>query len=235
LLLLAGILAFLVGPVLLGVLGSAGRLVAFVDGLGFILIAGLICFGILPEAIEEGGRLAWAFAAAGLAFPILLEKSLERAGRGAHIAIVVISVVGLLVHATIDGMALASSDPDEVAAALRLGASGSGADLALAVILHRFAEGMAVWCFVAPTLGPGAALGLLALLISGNAAGYFGGEALLGFMRAPQVAWFQSFVAGLLLHVLMHGVRPHGHGGGLVKWPERTGVLVGLILLFLYL
>jgi zinc transporter ZupT len=239
-LLAASIFALLAGPVLLQVLRAGPRSLSFLDGFAFITIAGLLCFGILPAAIADGGNYAWLFAVAGLVVPFLLERVFHRGERQAHIAILVIGALGLASHALLDGVALAAGEPH--GGSFGRHDSGAGApeeSLALAVVLHRLPEGIAVWYLIAPSLGVRAAAGLLGLLIAGSTAGYVGGEALLASLRGPGVAWFQAFVAGAIMHVVLHGAAPHVHGGehfhGEEKWPERLGLLCGLILLFLYL
>lgn len=239
-LLAASILALLTGPVLLQLLKAGPRLLSFLDGFAFITIAGLICFGILPEAITNGGAPAWGFTLIGLLLPTLLEWVFRRMEREAHLAILALGIIGLALHATLDGMALSGGElHGEDFGWSRHGAPDSGTGLALAALLHRLPEGVAVWYLVAPTFGPRVAWALLALLIAGTSGGFFGGELLLTSLQGPGVSWFQSFVAGSIMHIVVHGPRPHAHDEehfhNEEKWPERLGLLGGLILLFLYL
>jgi hypothetical protein len=50
------------------------------------------------------------------------------------------------------------------------------------------------------------------------------------------MAWFQAFVAGSILHVIIYEPG-HQHAGDEVvaKWPDRFGLLCGLALLYIYL
>ena len=93
--------------------------------------------------------------------------------------------------------------------------------------------------------GPGIALALLVLLIGGTVLGYLIGDSALSLLTGPGVAWFQAFVAGSIFHVVLHGVASHEHAAPAgshpgvpanpPKWPERLGLLGGLVFLFAYL
>jgi hypothetical protein len=87
---------------------------------------------------------------------------------------------------------------------------------------------------------------VFALLAGGTVAGYFAGPALLALLAAPAVAAFQAFLAGSILHVVLHGVAmphgptptpapsvaaPHAHGVAGPRFAERLGALAGLGLL----
>jgi len=232
-LLLAAILALLSGPLLfeLGRLGP--RASAFLDGFAFITIAGLFLFGILPEAIDNGGGATWAFAALGLGFPLLVERLFHDAAHRAHVAFLTLGLLGLVAHCLLDGLVLLGgatpAGPATHAAAEELG---------LAVIVHNMPKGVALWFLLAPAFGRRVAAGVLLLLIAGTALGYLAGEPVLALLTGPGVAWFQAFVSGSILHVVLHGVAGHEHpvpGVLAPRWPERLGLLGGLVFLFAYL
>jgi zinc transporter ZupT len=239
-LLAAGILALLTGPVLLQLLRAGPRTLSFLDGFAFITIAGLVCFGILPQALDDGGLPAWGFTLAGLLLPVLLERVFQRVEREAHLAILVLAAIGLALHAMLDGIALGSGElHSEDFSWEHEDRPDSDTGLALAALLHRLPEGIAVWYLTTPTFGPRLAWALLALLIAGTAGGFFGRDVLLASLQGAGVAWFQSFVAGSIMHVVVHGL--HGQVNAragvhsVEQWPQRLGSLCGLILLFLYL
>ncbi|MBN8278986.1 MAG: hypothetical protein J0M16_00050 [Gammaproteobacteria bacterium] len=235
-LLLAAIVALLSGPVLyeLGRLGS--RTTAFLDGFAFITIAGLFLFGILPEAIETGGRVAWVFAALGLGFPLLVERLFHDAAHREHMAFLALGALGLLAHCMLDGLIL-------------MGAEAGGHEAhspeqqqGLAIVLHNMPKGIALWFLLAPAFGKRVAAAVLVLLIGGTVLGYLVGESALTLLTGRGVAWFQAFVAGSIFHVVLHGVASHEHGAvahmqalSPPKWPERLGLLGGLVFLFAYL
>ena len=235
-LLLAAIVALLSGPVLfeLGRLGS--RTTAFLDGFAFITIAGLFLFGILPEAIEMGGRVAWVFAGLGLGFPLLVERLFHDAADREHMAFLALGTLGLLAHCMLDGLIL-------------MGAEAGGHEAhspeqqqGLAIVLHNMPKGIALWFLLAPAFGRRVASAVLVLLIGGTVLGYLVGESALTLLTGRGVAWFQAFVAGSIFHVVLHGVASHEHGAvahiqalSPPKWPERLGLLGGLVFLFAYL
>lgn len=254
LLLAAAVAALFAGPLVMS-LGLAGqRARAFVDGFVFVTVAGLFLLGVIPESRAQVGPLALVLAAAGFLLPALLEHGFVRAVRRAHGAILLLGVLGLLVHQLLDGVALlgdALGDPGPLAAPDAHvhdhdhGHDEAPADgLALAVVLHNLPVGIAVWFLLLPVFGWRVALGVFALLAGGTVAGYFAGPALLGLLAAPAVAAVQAFLAGSILHVVLHGVAmpyglaappvragEHAHAAPAPRYAERLGALAGLGLL----
>ncbi len=230
---LAGSLAALVVGPLLYQFGRLGpQAAAFLGGFTFITIAGLLGFSILPEAVSVGAWPAWLFLLAGLGFPVLLESRLHRFAHQAHVAILVVSIAGLAVHAFVDGIALAFPAAGED---LHAGHEHGG-DLGLAVLLHRFPVGLAIWFLLAPEHGTRLALLTLAAMMFATVAGFMAGGSLAGLLSTPGLAWFQAFVAGSILHVIVY--EPGHHHSGretLAKWPDRFGLICGLALLYIYL
>jgi len=238
-LLLASIVALLSGPLLFE-LGRLGRkTTAFVDGFAFITIAGLFLFGILPEAMATGGRVAWVFAALGLGFPLFLERLFHDAAHREHMAFLALGAAGLLAHCMLDGLILMGADAGGHEAHALEQQQG------LAVVLHNMPKGIALWFLLSPAFGRRAAGAVLILLIGGTVLGYLIGDSALTLLTGPGVAWFQAFVAGSIFHVVLHGVASHEHAAPALsrdgampsppKWPERLGLLGGLVFLFAYL
>jgi len=260
-LLFAGLAALLVGPLLYQLLRPGSRPMSFVDGFTFITIIGLFVFAILPEAIMAAGWPAWAFAALGLLFPLGIERVFHQAMGRAHLAIVLLAVAGLGLHAVIDGLVLLGGEHgghghghghghDEGAG------DAAGFDLALAVILHNIPKGLAVWYLMRPAFGLLRSAAVFGLLLAGTAGGYLAGDQLLHALNAPALAWFQAFVAGSILHVVLHGAGYHEHAHdhrpagvqtvrpdearlhrppATERWPERLGLVSGMVLLYFYL
>jgi uncharacterized protein len=240
-LLLAAIAALLSGPLLfeLGRLGS--RTTAFLDGFAFITIAGLFLFGILPEAIATGGPAAWVFAALGLGFPLLVERLFHDAVHREHMVFLALGALGLLAHCMLDGLILMGAQSAGHGAGVHE-AHSLGQQQGLAVVLHNMPKGIALWFLLAPAFGRRVAGAVLVLLIGGTAMGYLIGDSALNLLTGPGVAWFQAFVAGSIFHVVLHGVASHEHEAPAQsqslsppKWPERLGLLGGLVFLFAYL
>lgn len=267
-LLLAGLAALLVGPLLYQLLRPGSRPMSFVDAFTFITIIGLFVFAILPGAIAAAGWPAWAFAALGLLFPLGVERVFHRAMGRAHLAIVLLAVAGLGLHAVVDGLVLLGGEAGGHAHGghghghAHGNGDAAGFDLALAVILHNIPKGLAVWYLMRPAFGLARSAAVFALLLGATAGGYFAGEHLLHALDAPALAWFQAFVAGSILHVVLHGAGYHQHSGEhpgeqghqrhahgqagtataplhapprVERWPERLGLVSGMVLLYFYL
>jgi hypothetical protein len=231
-LLLVAIAALLIGPALLQLGRFGPRLQGLLDGFSFISIAGLLGYGILPEALAAGGGPGVAFAIVGLIFPWALERLFERAAPRAHVAVLCLGIAGLAAHAMIDGLALVSGHEHATGG----GPPALGEAIGLAVILHRFPVGLALWHLVAPHFGVRAALSVLLLLCGATALGFAVGPVWIAALDGTPLAWFQAFVAGSILHVIVYEPAHHGAPATFVaRWPDRLGLLIGLALLYVYL
>ena len=194
LVLFAGLIALLIGPLAYRALTRRGELAAALDGFIFVTIGALVLLEALPEAVAAGGAWAWAFLLIGLFGPNLLEKLIHRAARQTHLVTLMIGGLGLVLHATADGAALGAG-------------SAHNPLLPLAVILHRLPVGLAVWWLLRPSFGAGTAAAVLALMLVGTVLGFGFGPQLVGAVDTTALAWFQAFVAGSILHVVFN--KPH--------------------------
>jgi hypothetical protein len=236
--LVAALLALFSGPLLerLGYLER--RTLAFVDGFVFVTVAGVILIGLLPDSAATLGPGALALAAAGFLLLAGLEAVVVRTARGAHAAVLLLAVLGLVLHQALDGIALGTD----------LRGSGAGhahADsLGTAIVLHSVPLGIAVWFLSVPAFGRRLALALLVLLATATAGGYLGGPRLLGLLDSPALDAFQAFLAGSILHIVAHGGTAlrsatartpadanEPPGSATVSQSERLGTLAGLALL----
>ena len=236
--LVLSIVALLAGPFLYGAGRDHPHARQLLDGFIFITVAGIVGVHIIPEALEVGGTWALGFLLLGLAFPVLLEKSFERALHGAHDFILLLAALGLATHAVVDGIALLQPDSQP-------GSSGPG-PLAWGVILHRLPIGMAIWWSLRPHFSAAVAIGTYALIVLATSASYLLGDPIIQLVQTQPLAYFQAFVAGSLVHVVAFGVS-HSHdghvepapagpapGGSAARgdWGYRLGILVGLFVLF---
>ena len=240
-LLIASIAALLIGPVLFQFSHVSTRAFKVLEGFSFITIAGLLCFGILPQAIIVGGIFAWVFAAIGLIFPIALERLFRGLAKQVHLLILALGMIGLAVHAGIDGIVLAAGQlaGNDVSTWWNSGHRDESEYLAMAVVLHRFPLGLAVWYLLSPTLGRPFAVAVLAALAGATVVGYTVGPDLVATLPGYGIAWFQAFVAGSILHVVIYETGHHKHthenqGVALEKWPDRIGIICGLVTLYVY-
>ena len=228
-LLIASLLALLVGPLVYRAFHRRDAMLALLDGLIFVAITGLVLLFILPDSYENGGWLTLPVAVAGLFGPTLLEGASRRAAKRTHITALVLGLTALILHALIDGTALSET-----------GASGASL-LPLAVVIHRLPVGLTIWWLLRPSFGVRSAAGVLGMIAVATITGYAFGPVLIGGLSSHGIAWFQAFVAGSLLHVVFH--QPHltgsqcgcdevtAHSG----WHEGAGALLGIALLAILL
>lgn len=225
--LLLGSLALLLGPFVYEFGRKRPDVRQLLDGLIFITIAGIVCVHIVPEAVASGGALTIVSLIVGLAFPVVLESRFHDAMAKAHGFIVLLAALGMVVHAALDGIALAP-DPDGRSA-------WAGNSLAASVILHRLPVGMAIWWSLRPNFGTPAAVAAFAVVIAATSIAYLSAGPLVELAGAPGIAWFQAFVAGSIVHIIAFGVS-HGHpiesNARHNGWAYRVGILLGLLLIF---
>jgi zinc transporter ZupT len=190
-------LALGVGPVVYGWLRQRPTLRRVLDALVVSSISALVILEIIPEAISEAGALVLLALAAGVVVPTILEQVLHRAEshtleNWTHRAALIAAISGLALHALLDGAALST------AAAGR----SSESMLATAILIHRFPVGLSIWWLLRPRFGKEIATLTLAGMVVATFAGYAAGNELASMMSIEVVAWFQTFVAGSLLHVV---------------------------------
>lgn len=197
--LIGTLVALAAGPVLFAAARRHPRVLAFLDRFVLVSIVALVAFEVVPGTYSAGGAWSLAFLLAGLFGPTLMERAFERAQREAHLATLALAIVGLILHALADGAVLAP---------------GGARDWALpaAVVLHSVPFGMAVWWLLAPSFGPWPPVVTLAAMGAGTVLGYHYGVSLSHVAGEQAWAWFQSLVAGSILHVIFG--RPHLESGG---------------------
>jgi len=232
--LLLSVAALLAGPYVYALGQTRRQARYFCDGFVFITIAGIVCVHIIPSALTLGGALALVFLLAGLCFPVLLERVFHRAMHRAHGVVLLLAALGLAVHAVLDGIALV---PVQVATQEGLVGAFWSNQLALSVILHRVPVGMAIWWSLKPEFGQRAAVATFALIIGFTTIAYVFAGPMLALAETRSLAYFQSFVAGSLVHVVAFGIS-HAHdarvepGGSVDAWGYRLGILLGMFLVF---
>lgn len=219
--LLAALIGLALGPVVFAALHRAPFTQLALDGFVLVAVVGLVGFHILPEAFEVNGWWAILAASAGLLLPLGVERLRALSSNASHGVVLGIACIALLIHASVDGVGLAAAD-------------GSTA-LAVAVVLHRLPVGLAVWWLVRPQFGRGWALAALAALGVATVGGFALQEAFFA-AEGEAVQLVQAFVAGSLLHVLLHqSVGFHDHDTEETGWriPGTLGALGGFALVLL--
>ena len=197
-LLFASLLALLVGPALIALFGQARTVAATFDGFVLVSVGGLVLLHLLPEGLALGGWAAVVAALVGLAVPFVVEGRLHRA----HGALLWVALIGLAAHAITDGAALFADGHHG-----HDGEDGLG-HLALGVILHRLPFGLFLWIAMRPAFGTARTLAVMALEGGATFVGYGLGPTALDGLTAEALAVFQTFVAGTLLHVVLHHGMP---------------------------
>ncbi|GEM_PF-2700870 len=234
----AGIAALGVAPLIIALLRPWSRSLSFLDGFIFVAMGGLILLDILPESVERVGWTALLLAGVGLMAPAWLESVFRNLGRQVHLAAMALAVVGMLLHAAVDGLALNPLHLLSVGAVRDPTATEAIEALPVAVVLHRLPVGLTLWwilrrrfSLVVPTVA-------LIAMSAATIFGYTAGRGLVDSISPSGMAIFQAFVAGSLLHVLFHRPHPEGDecthrhaeaGNGLF---EGSGAILGGILVF---
>ena len=233
LVLVLSILALLLGPVLLVFSRRGVRLDALIYAFVLVATGGILLFDVLPMSVANGGWWVLLPAILGFLGPTLIESAFHRAADTTHKTALVVGVIGLALHGSIDGIALVQHDQQSPM-------------LPYAIILHRIAVGLTVWWLLRPYLGRYRALFVIVLMCGTTIGGYLLGGDYTPRMDQGVYAGFQALVAGTLLHVVLH--RPHGHGHRhsheavhrmrlLPHWDRRlalwylAGMIAGAILL----
>ncbi|TNE48149.1 MAG: hypothetical protein EP343_17060 [Deltaproteobacteria bacterium] len=226
-LLCLSVLALIVGPIVSYGLRRRHWFWSALDGFVLISVGGFVLLHVLPHSIESLGWWALLIATVGFFAPVLLGKLHSVTQRRAQSIALALALVGLVVHAALDGMALGLPNKSS---------SGFSA-LALAVVVHRLPMGLAIWMLVRSLMGTRAAIVVLGLVIASTLGGFFlaGQQALMG---ATWVGALQAAVAGMLLHVLLHHPNdPEDEGVQVrtpLKWAEFLGAFAGLAMVGLF-
>jgi len=197
--------------------------VAALDAFVLVGVVGLVALEVVPGTIELAGWTAAMAAALGLLTPMIVERVFgARAHRNTHRAVLPIALIGVAVHAFLDGSALAgASNPTHV----------GGESLGLAIVLHRLSEGVAVWWLVRPSGGRAAASLALGFVAAATVSGFVFANATPHVGEGIPSALFQAFVAGLLLHVVGHAADPRVGTGKNGRIAAGLGGLIGLVFL----
>jgi hypothetical protein len=217
LLFLASSLAMLVvGPIAYQFSSGHRGVRAGLDSFILISVGAIVLGVVLPELVAVAGGLALVVALAGLFGPVAIERLAGVASKRTHQVALALGLVALIVHTALDGMVLAHGAHDK-----------HGGELALAVALHRLPVGMTVWALVRPQFGSRNAVAVLGLVAVGTLAGFGLADGPLEMTQGVWFALFQAFVAGSLLHVLVH--HDGGSEGSVTTWkfPELLGGVAG--------
>lgn len=213
LLVAAAIGALVVGPLIYHAFRASPRLRLTLDVLVIASIGGLVLLEVLPESYRIAGWSVVVFAAVGFLGPTAVEQLLHRTHlhhveKWIHVVTLAAGLTGVLLHAVADGAALAEG-----------AAEGGSPVLAMAVILHRVPVGLTVWWVLRPVVGVAIPCAVVATVALGTIIGYVVGPGFSAGASPQALAWFQAFVSGTLLHIVLfrrhlvpHADSEHDHG-----------------------
>ncbi len=226
--LLLSVFAFFLGPFTYRLLQRQPGWLDLLDAFIFVTISGLVLFHILPEILYSGGLMVLVLMALGVFAPSWIEKYFQRAARQAHQSTLFLAVLGLVLHASIDGSVLIVEQGDR-----------TGWLLALGVLLHRFPVGLTIWWLLRPQYGRLLPSAILLTMSATTLAGAFFADHSLAHIDGQWLAWLQAFVMGSIMHVVIH--RPYLHGHALEhaqetpakanKYAAGIGSIAGLAVL----
>ena len=195
-LLILSILALFLGPVTYRLLQRQPGWLDLLDAFIFVSISGLVLFHILPELLVEGGLFVLVLTGLGLLTPSLIEKYFHKAANKAHNTTLLLGVLGLVVHATVDGTVLLADQSNHTEWLLALG-----------VLLHRFPVGLTIWWLLRPQYGVVLPFVVLFSMAAATVLGSAYAELSVAQLDGQLLAWFQAFVMGSIMHVVLH--RPY--------------------------
>ena len=186
--LLLSILALLVGPLLYHSLQRGGRIAVALERVILVFLLVLVVFVLLPDLWHETGAWSLLFLAAGYLLPGALETVLKRAAETLHVISLLLALLGLVLHAMLDGAGIAA-DPE---------------GLALAIVLHRLGMGLVVWLLVQPAFGRRAAWAVLGVVAVATVAGWALSDALSGLTGGRVLPVIEGLIVGMIVHSLVH-------------------------------
>lgn len=194
--LILSIISLFVGPLLYLWLRKGGSIARAFDSLIIAVLVILMAFLLIPESWEQLGYWSVALMLTGYLAPGLLEQLIKRAAHTFHLVSLGLALIGLFLHAMLDGAALTDMH----------GAASS--NLSLAIVLHRFGVGMMLWMMVQPAHGKRAAFTVLGFVALATVAGFLLSETVLGLEGDHSMSIIQALIIGMIAHSLIH--RAHG-------------------------
>jgi len=198
-LLLLSLITLFAGPLLFQWLSDSHPLARTLERVMVAALIGLVVLLLIPEIIEPLGLAAPALVVMGYLLPGLLEKLIKRAAETLHLLSLYIALLGLLLHAMLDGAGLAGSE-------LR-----ASAGLATAINLHRFGMGLMLWLIIQPVFGKQVAWLTLFAMAAATIIGFEFSERLLPLAGETFVVAMQAVIIGTIIHSLVHRGHVHRH------------------------
>jgi len=196
-LLLLSLITLFAGPLLFQWISNTHPLAQTLDRVIVAVLVVLVVVLLVPDIIRPLGWWALVYLAIGYLLPGLLERIIQRAAEKMHLLSLYVALIGLLLHAVLDGAGLAGSE------------LGESSGLATAIVLHRFGMGLMLWLIMQPAFGDKIAWATLFALAAATIVGFEFSERLLPFAGDTAISAIQGVIVGTIIHSLVH--RGHVH------------------------
>lgn len=195
--LVSALLAPLAGVLIYVTMHHRARTVRLLDTTVIVALPLLVAVQVLPHAWGERSLVPVVMVALGAGLVALVERLSHTLARYTDDATILFAVLGISVHALLEGSALTA---------------GASPAFVLAVVVHRVALGLLIWWLVAPRHGVRAAGAGVGAIIAATLAGYVVGTGVMTDLAFVDSHLMEAFVAGTLLHVVLHqGREDHRH------------------------
>ncbi|MCY3774354.1 MAG: permease [Candidatus Aminicenantes bacterium] len=226
-LLLASLLSLCLGPFICHLARAHSRMLILLDGFIFVTMPGVLFLSILLPILIRGHWEAVFFFLAGILAPGLAKRFFPERPVRVDLTALVLGLLGLCLHSAADGAGRSAHD---------YGGESGWNLLPLAVFLHRFPVGLAIWWLFRSGYGSWKAAGALAALLFGTGLGFFSGPRALAAPYGQSADWFQALAVGFLLHATLQLTRSKigdlvPAGSGMQRWSSGAGALLGVVLL----
>lgn len=175
-----------------------------VEVLFFFALAGLVLLHLLPEAIQLAGPAAIVLCILSWLMPTALEWMFKKHEHAVHNAPFFVTIVGLILHHVLDGLALATASHVVDFSATTTGLHMHA--LPIAVVLHTIPAAIFIWWMLKDRYSKRLAQAALLACIIATSVGFFLATYLLGLttMTPYMQGLFQAIVAGSMLHLTTH-------------------------------
>ena len=195
--LVSALLAPLAGALIYVTMHHRPRTVRVLDTAVIVALPLLVAVQVGPHAWAERSLVPVVVVALGAGLLALVERLSHTLARYTDDVTILFAVLGLSVHALVEGSALTA---------------GASPAFVLAVVVHRVALGLLIWWLVVPRHGTRAAAAGVAAIMAATLAGYVLGTGVVTDVPLVDRALLEAFVAGTLLHVVFHqGREDHRH------------------------
>ncbi|MYH50126.1 MAG: hypothetical protein F4151_11515 [Gammaproteobacteria bacterium] len=194
---ISALLAPLAGVLIYVTMHHRARTVRLLDTAVIVALPLLVAVQVLPHAWGERSLVPVVMVALGAGLVALVERLSHTLARYTDDATILFAVLGISVHALLEGSALTA---------------GASPAFVLAVVAHRVTLGLLIWWLVVPRHGTRAAAAGVAAILAATVAGYVVGTGVMADLAFVDSHLLEAFVAGTLLHVVLHqGREDHRH------------------------